>query len=152
MKKHQIKLFFTVNAAHFSLLSKRETQPFSWECYTQKQQCSKKEGKISNFYVPTYLCACKPGRTVTQCFDFLFTGISISLGLSYQVDFKKGENVHLYLQGKQSNWSKLDCLPPLILEHCAMAEAAAPYFGNCSGISGFDLAAGWWLAHVSTLL
>ena len=53
MKKHQIKLFFTVNAAHFSLLSKRETQPFSWECYTQKQQCSKKEGKISNFYVPT---------------------------------------------------------------------------------------------------
>ena len=149
MKKHQIKLFFTVNAAHFSLLSKRETQPFSWECYTQKQQCSKKAEKYQIFmYLPTYV----PVSLFAQCFDFLFTGISISLGLSSQEDLKKGENVHLYLQGKQSNWSKLDCLPPLILEHYAMAEAAAPYFGNCSGISGFDLAAGWWLAHVSTLL
>ena len=39
-----------------------------------------------------------------------------------------------------------------ILEHCTMAEAAAaPYFGNCSGISGFDLAAAGWLAHVLLL-
>ena len=144
---------FSPSMQHTSLSYQRGRHNLSVGNVTLKSNSAlKKRGKLSNFYVPTYLCACKPGRTVTQCFDFLFTGISISLGLSSQVDLKKGENVHLYLQGKQSNWSKLDCLPPLILEHYAMAEAAAPYFGNCSGISGFDLAAGWWLAHVSTLL
>ena len=112
MKKHQIKLFFTVNAAHFSLLSKRETQPFSWECYTQKQQCSKKEGKISNFYVLTYLCACEPGRTVTQCFDFLFTVISISLGLSSQVDLKKKRKCSFSPSRKTVKLIKVRLPPP----------------------------------------
>ena len=144
---------FSPSMQHTSLSYQRGRHNLSVGNVTLKSNSAlKKRGKYQIFmYLPTYV----PVSLVAQLHSvliFFSLEFPISLGLSSQVDFKKGENVHLYLQGKQSNWSKLDCLPPLILEHYAMAEAAAPYFGNCSGISGFDLAAGWWLAHVSTLL
>ena len=144
---------FSPSMQHTSLSYQRGRHNLSVGNVTLKSNSALKKQKNIKFLC-TYLLMClwawSHSYTVFwfsfHC-NFHQFGPLISSGF-----LKKRENVHFYLQGKQSNWSKLDCLPPLILEHYAMAEAAAPYFGNCSGISGFDLAAGWWLAHVSTLL
>ena len=86
---------------HTSLSYQRGRHNLSVGNVTLKSNSAlKKRGKYQIFmYLPTYV----PVSLFAQCFDFLFTGISISLGLSSQEDLKKGENVHLYLQGKQSN-------------------------------------------------